>query len=468
MFVQSVNLRNVRSFENIELNFSKGINLLVGNNNSGKSTIIKSLYKLQEPNTLGPDDVRKTKSSSRIVIDLHGISERDAFLFTINHKGNAPAPKASPIKVIFNSSTSFLQPKIGVEHLWFNSDIPHEMDTTGKIKLLGDNNNPQSFTDFYGLPNIETLDNFIYPFFSKRKAYSYNHQNFGTKESFSVSDDLRNITPKIQKIGNPSHPKNKEFVRLVNEILGFTIGVIPHRENDSNTGIFVTDTMVIPIEHMGEGVVNIIGLLVLLLTEDHKLYLIEEPENDIHPAALKKLLQVIISKSSNNQFVISTHSNIVVKHLGIPSAKIFRIEWKPYFKVKSDKLPTSLVNEIANTPGPKMELLESLGYDLFDFDLYKSYILFEESSAEKIVRDFLIPEFCPSLQFKVKTIAVSGSSDLEPRFHNFLSLFVFIHQTPIYHAKAWVFADGDKSGKASIASLKKKFTSWPRDCFINF
>ena len=41
---------------------------------------------------------------------------------------------------------------------------------------------------------------------------------------------------------------------------------------------------------MGEGVANIVGLLVDLCLAENKLFLIEEPENDIHPKALKGLL----------------------------------------------------------------------------------------------------------------------------------------------------------------------------------
>lgn len=57
---------------------------------------------------------------------------------------------------------------------------------------------------------------------------------------------------------------------------------------------------------------------------------------------------------------------------------------------------------VKNDPNEKMKLLEELGYDVFDFDLYKFYLIFEESSAEALVRDFLIPVFCPSLKDKIK------------------------------------------------------------------
>jgi predicted ATPase len=35
---------------------------------------------------------------------------------------------------------------------------------------------------------------------------------------------------------------------------------------------------------MGEGVMNILGLIVHLAIAENRLFLVEEPENDVHPA----------------------------------------------------------------------------------------------------------------------------------------------------------------------------------------
>lgn len=48
MLIQRLNLINFRSFEKADLQFSRGINLLVGANNSGKSSILLPLLGLQE------------------------------------------------------------------------------------------------------------------------------------------------------------------------------------------------------------------------------------------------------------------------------------------------------------------------------------------------------------------------------------------------------------------------------------
>lgn len=132
-------------------------------------------------------------------------------------------------------------------------------------------------------------------------------------------------------------------------------------------------------------------------------------------------------------------------------------------------MPTSEIKEIDGDPQSKIDLLSHLGYDLLDFDLFSSYIIFEESSAERIVRDFLIPWFAPLLHNRLRTVSAHGVADLQTRVIDFTRLFIFLHQTPVYRNKAWVFADGDTAGKKCIEELRNIFKEeWKPDQFQNF
>jgi hypothetical protein len=196
------------------------------------------------------------------------------------------------------------------------------------------------------------------------------------------------------------------------------------------------------------------------------LFLIEEIENDLHPRALKGLLEIIVAKSKSNQFIVSTHNNIVVRHLGsAPDAKVYSLEMNLH---PETSLPICGCVPVGNSPEQRVSLLENLGYEIYDSWLWQGYLLLEESSAEKVIRDFLIPQFFPGLGEKLKTIAASGVDDVEPRFHDFLSLFVFIHTAQIYRQRAWVATDGDPAGQKVVTRLKEKFADWPDNHFRSF
>ena len=44
MFLQQLNLTNFRNYENVNLEFSDGINIFYGNNAQGKTNIIESIF----------------------------------------------------------------------------------------------------------------------------------------------------------------------------------------------------------------------------------------------------------------------------------------------------------------------------------------------------------------------------------------------------------------------------------------
>lgn len=466
MKIKTLTLQNLKSYPNADINLSPTINLLVGENNSGKTTIIRSLLNLQYK-AFERKDIRSGETSAKILIELSEVSALDLRLFQ-NPKTNGAIKNDKSIEVFWHLG---LTPAGTVveENLFDGAGktlwkMNSKSRKHGKAKRV-----EKSFSDFPMFPDVENKSNYIFPFLAKRKTEYYD-SNISHDQYFKIQEGMRNLAARVHRLENPSHPRHDKFISLCDDILGFRIGVIPLDQQHGNgyePGMYVTGTTMIPIRSMGEGVVNILGFIVTLLTEDGKLILIEELENDIHPTALKKLLTLIIEKSGKNQFVISTHSHIVLKYLGIvPDSKIFFTEIANDFR--SNPIPTSKVTVIKNDPKSRMDVLEKLGYEFNDFELYEAYLILEESSAECIIRDFLIPNFVPQLYGRLRTIAAKGVDDLDARVSDFNRLFVFIHTSPVYFKKAWVVADGDSTGKECISGLKAKFNSWPADHFLNF
>lgn len=461
MWVKSIELLNVKSYVQATIDLSENVNLLIGANNAGKSSIIKSLLNLQYRAFEGKD-IRANEIASKLITKIVDVDENDNLAF-YDQKHHNEFVRLKSATILWMLARNGQQE----EYLYADSKHKFKRVALNRFEITDKKGDKVSYKAFPRFPDSENQNNFIYPFLAKRKTEYYDG-NINQELSFRVHEGLRNLAAKIQKIGNASHPMNNEFTSLCDDILGFRIGVIPMDQSTGGQepGIYASHTSIIPLRGMGDGVANIVGFIATLLTEDRKLYLIEELENDIHPKALKKLLELIKRKSTNNQFVISTHSHIVLKYLGIiPKTKIFYIDWKP--KTDASNIPTSSVTEIENTPEVRIDILEKLGYDFHDFELYQAYLILEESSAESIIRDFLIPNFVPNLYQKLKTIAARGVDDLKARVIDFNRLFVFIHTSPVYNGKAWVIADGDDAERNCIEDLKRNFKTWPNDHFIS-
>lgn len=419
MRIERIRLSNVRSFEKLDIALSKRINILVGANNSGKSTILHAAGSIQEPRLVKGEDIRKGTQEGQVELILSGDTGK---YFPRITTGNA-----------------------------FRHDL-----RTNSINLSGNS--------IEGVPPREP-NNYIYPYLSKRKTAGY-QEVINEQNTNAVTGNLQFLYAKVDRISNPEFlPAHELYMKACDDILGFRITTVSS-PNGKKAAYIIRNLEHIPLEVMGEGVANIVGLLVDLCIADNKLFLIEEPENDIHPKALKGLLSLIAEKSENNQFIVTTHSHIVTKYLGSnPESKIFdvRIEFK-------NKVPYSSAEEVGNDVESRRNLLENLGYELIDVDLWDSWLILEESSAEKFIRECFIPWFVPNLNGKLRTFSARTISELEIKFNDLNNLFVFLNLEPVYRNKAWVIIDSGEEENKIIKRLKEVYgaNGWKEDNFQQF
>lgn len=431
MRITRLELDNIRSFCRAELDFN-AITLLVGKNNAGKSTLVSALHCLQRS---GPEmdrrDIRIGETEGRIAINLEQIESRHFPLLSVGEARR----------------TRERDKGLWVSRLAIESSHSDQLEFSDGSKF-------RTRAIQAAEPN-----NFIYSYLSKRKVVSYD-EDVRLDRAQAVEADLRNLAARVDTVANADHPASQEYARLCESLIGFRVSAVAST-NGKLPGIPVGNHGRIYVEDMGDGVANILGLITDLCMAQKNLFLIEEPENDIHPQGLKKLLQLIVEKSATNQFVVSTHSNIVTKYLGAADlSRIYAIEME-----RDDAgIPTSHVEEVENTPHARIELLRDLGYELSDSDLWEGWLILEESSAEAIIREFLIPWFAPSLT-RVRTLSAGGVSKVAPTFDDFRRLFLFAHLEPQYRTRAWIVVDGDEVGKKAVRQLKGEYKNWPSDAF---
>ena len=75
-WISKLRIENLRSFSSAELEFSPGINILIGRNNSGKSTILQSILLLQSPVLAGSDIRSSSGGNLSAFIEIHYLSNQ--------------------------------------------------------------------------------------------------------------------------------------------------------------------------------------------------------------------------------------------------------------------------------------------------------------------------------------------------------------------------------------------------------
>lgn len=411
MYLSMLSVQALRCFDEPQtLNLSKNINILVGPNNCGKSTLIRCIHILQQGSSIDRTFVRANADALLIIYNL----------------SDSEWPE-------FTARTA-----TGVEHR-----LSISARQNGAVHLTTPNGSVSGMQQM----NPTYPRNFIVPYLAHRKTGFVEAVDLGTQQQ--VDGTLKNLYSRVDMLGD-GHPDHDFFVTACKDIIGFQI-TAASSPGGKKAGFYFDRMRFINLDEMGDGVSNMLGLIVNLVTSKGRLFILEEPENDLHPNALKALLRLIDNVSATNQFIISTHSNIVARNLGaVDGAKIFRLA-----RVDHTPQAPTVVSEVKNTHEAHHELLSELGYDFTDAGLWKGWLLLEESSAEEFIRNYLIPWFVGDLTGVLRTYSAKGVNNLPARVDDFNRIFVFLHLQPVYKDAVWIIADGDAAGIAVTDDLKK-------------
>jgi hypothetical protein len=230
----SIRLKNFRSFNDSGLIEFGQMNVLIGANNSGKSSVLRGLHQIQHglPDLFG--DVRVGSNDAQIDIELSDM---------------ATAEKAWGIPNLPERCTYSFK-LISSDRRGGSTDCKI-LSRDGDVLREGD----------FRLPNEEP-NHFIVPILSKRKVVSY-IEDTREKNVMSISSDMSNLAAKLIRLANPYFPAFEQYANACKDILGFVVTHIPS-SNGQRPGIYLPNRETIAIDQMGEGVPNIVHLLVNL------------------------------------------------------------------------------------------------------------------------------------------------------------------------------------------------------------
>jgi energy-coupling factor transporter ATP-binding protein EcfA2 len=77
----------------------------------------------------------------------------------------------------------------------------------------------------------------------------------------------------------------------------------------------LVDGTVVAADALSEGLLYFLGFMALQHLGESKLFLVEEPENGLHPARIAEVMGILREISKTSQVVIATHSPLVVNEL---------------------------------------------------------------------------------------------------------------------------------------------------------
>jgi AAA15 family ATPase/GTPase len=281
--IKKISIKGFRGFGNSDKEFefslpnavlSSGLNILVGQNNSGKSTVLESMK-----------------------------------FFT--YTGN---------KISFSMAKRNIKNNDSIEIKTLN-----ENDETTILKTIKSGGSEAEFSN-------NNLNNIIY--IPSRRSFNRNFPKDPWKietlqQSASIFRDSnrQNDYSEFTYMYDELQKNQADFQKLLEEVTNFPKWTIDLDESGNYFFKVVKNDGFHTSEGMGDGLISILTMVgMLYLSKKGSTVIIDEPELSLHPEVIKSLLEVIKRYSKDRQIIISTHSPYLIDIESITNgAKIFRV-----------------------------------------------------------------------------------------------------------------------------------------------
>lgn len=451
MGIKKIKIKNFKIFKDwFTLDLKEGINIIVGNNSEGKSTILEAIALALTGNYRGKllrnnltQDIfnkdcvneylcNKDSEPPEVRIELYFTDEQNV----ANFIGDDNSDEAVNIPGL--SLTVRMNDELESEYNKYNKDniksIPIEYydvywqsfaRTTLVRKLI-----PlyTSIIETSNISSIRTID----PQVSRMiKDYLSDDNKLNIRKEFRELVDNCNKNITMNSIPEDVRRLHEKEIALQ---IGFS-------GNTNWEDIIFPTVDNIPFNFEGQGDQCIIKTMLSLLErpkKDSEVLLIEEPENHLSHTSLHQLLAYIEQRISEKQVIIATHSSFVANKLGLSNLILL-----------SNK-QTITFNDLNETTVNFFKKVA--GYDTLRAVLSKKAILVEGDSDELIIQKAFMKKFNGSLPIHhgIDVISVGTS------FLRFLEIADKIN------LKITVVTDND----GDIQSLNEKYKDYFNNCNI--
>jgi predicted ATP-dependent endonuclease of OLD family len=371
--VSKAKIGGYKSIESVSIEFEKGLNILIGQNGTGKSNFFEALSF-----TLIIQDFSKIKIPHSWDIDFITFKKKD-----INWKKQGHIPNQF-IGVTFNQKISINENNVlNSMNLDENDPIllfhgnPHgfwgELDSRKNYLSIY----PNHFISFNLPESLEGVEKPLHLNFEISDPFTYSVSSINLIESKLSFDEFSTLFKEKKKLDKTLFHHHFEFnesikrkVSQVTQIEDFRISNnINIYQNEKRITIkdiileFKVHGEWMPWSWLSDGTKRLFYIVSEVASQEHGITLIEEPELGIHPHQFHLLMNFLKEESRDKQIIVSTHSPQALDYLD--ADELSHIIIADY----DDKKGTQLRKLNAKEKKDALKFTKEVGY-LSDYWLY--------------------------------------------------------------------------------------------------
>lgn len=391
MYISKVKIHNFKCYKDFEIKLKEGLNIIVGDNEAGKTTILEAIN-LALTGLINGRSI--WNELSQYLFNKDVIEQFIASLKTSKHQelpsimieiffggqetplmnGNSNSDKDNNaeglcFKIAFNDNyvdeyealikqgdlKSMPIEYYDITWITFARDLITTRSIPYKSSLIDSSEcRYQSGSDLY-------LSRIIKGNLEAEDITSIAQAHRKMRDSFMSEPSITTINDKIN-----------QSTSLTNKQIALSVELVTKNAWESS---LVTQLDEIPFHYIGKGEQCIIKTELALAKKTAKnagIILLEEPENHLSHTRLNNLIGCIAEQYSNKQFLISTHSSFVANKLGLENLSLL------------DNLKISMFSDLSSNTYDFFKKIA--GYDTLRLILCKKAILCEGDSDELVIQ----------------------------------------------------------------------------------
>jgi predicted ATPase len=437
MKISKFQIKNYKSWKDSgELIFNRGLNIIVGQNNAGKTALLEALTlrKGHKPHAslkskLTVDQPLHSNSDFEVTFQLSANEFKNMFLnstgqeqviYVPAHASNVgPEEIVERINQILESSDEHVisaifenssLKSVAFEDRWYGPSKHYMACRINRAKNNIELHAPKLIeSQDVRNQNIEMSLGSRLP----EKIFFFHAERFNLGKSTVhhnkiLNSNCDNLPQVLNYLQTENPARFKKFNDLVSKVFPHIKQVtVPPLQQDAQILIWLHDVdsqrsdLAVPISESGTGVGQVLAMLyVIINSERPQVLLIDEPQSFLHPGAVRSLIE-IFKMRSEHQYILTTHAPAIIS-----------MATSPVIQVTHDGFESTAKQISADSSTETRLILEDLGAKLSDI-FGADKILWVEGVTEENCFKLIVGHFKKEPFWGMQIIGVKSTGDLQ-------------------------------------------------------
>lgn len=340
MAITRIKVSNFKSFDELEVDL-RPLNIVVGGNAAGKSNFLEIFRFLRD-------------------LDLYGLENAVSLQGGMKYLGNIRSSSKKPVSIKISATNPISE---GEKEIFYQISFRKKSDSQSEIELIEEKarlpysddeidlplqgedklSRPDKILSAIWIPSVSIFD--FEPKLAKRAATITGKADLES-DGNNLAIVLRNILQ--------DDDRRETFVRLLKDALPFVDHLKVDRFADRSLLIALkerySDQSYLPASFLSDGTIHLTALILALYFDKAPVTIIEEPERNIHPHLISKVVGMMKDASRNKQIIATTHNPEVVKNADLEDLLLVHRDEEGFSRIsrpaESEELKVFLENDL--------------------------------------------------------------------------------------------------------------------------